>query len=250
MALQPAEQGLSFGRLTAVAVVGLLAGVGRAREPELRSVTPAVKRLEEYIRRRVAEFDQIPAERKTTLHGLAQHVHKRQAAKQPARLLFICTHNSRRSHLAQVWAAAAAAHYGVAGVETFSGGTEATAFNRRAVAALERAGFEIACEASAADNPRYRLRYSPRAEPLVCFSKEFSQPPNPRADFCAVLTCSQADKACPLVAGAADRIALPYDDPQTADATPRETAMYDARCAEIARELLFAFSLVADGAPL
>ena len=38
-------------------------------------------------------------------------------------LNFICTHNSRRSHLGQIWAAIAGAYYNV-DVATFSGGTE------------------------------------------------------------------------------------------------------------------------------
>jgi hypothetical protein len=101
-------------------------------------------KLKEYIVARIGEFDQIPAERKEQLRTLALYVRGRVEADLPAKLTFICTHNSRRSHIAQLWAAAGAAYYGVPNVATFSGGTEATAFNPRAVAALERAGFRVA----------------------------------------------------------------------------------------------------------
>ena len=58
------------------------------------------------------------------------------------------------------------------------------------------------------------------------------------------MSCSQADRNCPLVPGCAARIALPYDDPKDFDGTDREAAMYDERCRQIAREMLFVFSQV------
>jgi len=147
--------------------------------------------------------------------------------------------------MAQLWAAAAAASYGIGDVETFSGGTEATAFNPRAVAALERAGFEIKTSAPGDANPKYLVRLSSASDALECFSKVYDQAPNPTSDFCAVMTCSAADEACPRVAGATLRLAIPYDDPKVADGTPDEAATYDERCAQIAREMLFAISRAA-----
>jgi arsenate reductase (thioredoxin) len=69
---------------------------------------------------------------------------------------FICTHNSRRSHIAHLWAWAAAEHFGVRPFESYSGGVEVTAFNPRAVEAMRRAGFIIG-EAEG-DNPRHPVR--------------------------------------------------------------------------------------------
>ena len=66
-------------------------------------------------------------DRKTLLDDLTDYVITQTAAGSPVRLIFICTHNSRRSHMAQLWAQTAAAYHGVAAIETFSGGTEATA---------------------------------------------------------------------------------------------------------------------------
>lgn len=199
--------------------------------------------LSTYVAARSAEFAQIPPERRPFLQELALYVRSGVAAGKPVRLTFVCTHNSRRSHLAQIWAQTAAAHYGVDGVETYSGGTEATAFNPRAVAALRRAGFDIP-EPVPAANPRYQVRYRADRPALECFSKVYDQPPNPRSEYCAVMTCTQADQACPIVAGAAWRIALPYDDPKAFDGKPEESAQYDARCRQIAREMLYAFAQV------
>jgi len=203
---------------------------------------PAVfPQVADYLRHRQAEFDQIPDERKAQLEKIAAYVRARHQADSAARLTFICTHNSRRSHLAQVWAAVAARHLGIDRVETFSGGTEATAMNPRTIAALQRAGLTVrAMDASA--NPRMEVRYSKAATPLVCFSKVYDQPPNPASGYCGVLTCSQADRACPQIAGADERVAIPYEDPKRADGTSSESAEYDARSAQICREMLFVFT--------
>ena len=199
--------------------------------------------LEKYLAARAAEFNLIPPERKQQLTQIALYVRSRLNSQQPARLTFICTHNSRRSHLAQIWAQTAATHFGLPGIETFSGGTEATAFNHRAIAALQRAGFEIpAPQSDHKTNPRYQVRFADTAPAIECFSKVYNDPPNPKTDFCAVLVCSQADQSCPIVAGASLRLAIPYDDPKAFDDTPHELAKYDDRCQQIAREMLYLFS--------
>jgi protein-tyrosine-phosphatase len=214
-------------------------------------------RIAEYISARIAEFGQISSERKALLQELARYVNSRRSIDQPARLIFICTHNSRRSHMSQLWAAVAAAYYDIDKVETYSGGTESTAFNARAVAALERAGFEITAledvtntnssitaTETGIENIRYAAVFAENQEPLVCFSKRYDADLNPTTDFGAVMTCSHADKNCPTVQGAAFRIAISFDDPKLADGTPHEAATYDERSAQIAREMLFVFSLV------
>lgn len=195
--------------------------------------------LAKYLADRSAEFDAIPDERKEELTALGQFI---QAARDTgeAKLTFICTHNSRRSHFGQVWAQVAAHHYGLDSlVSTFSGGTEATAFNPRAVAALRRAGLDV--HPSLIDeNTRYAVHYAEDRDPMVCFSKVYDDAEvNPTSGFAAVMTCSQADKGCPLVYGSAARFSTPYIDPKVSDDTPDEQAVYDERCAQIAREMLF-----------
>jgi protein-tyrosine phosphatase/arsenate reductase len=146
--------------------------------------------------------------------------------------------------MAQIWARTAIHYYGVANVQTFSGGTEATAFHANAVAAMKRAGFVIE-DVSTGPNPTYSVRFREEVPPLRAFSKVFDAPPNPTLDFGAVMTCSQADAACPSVPGASFRIVIPYDDPKAFDGTGREAQKYDERCRQISREMLFVFSLLA-----
>ena len=205
-------------------------------------------RLAEYVKERTAEAGDIPATRRATLAQVASYIRSSRDIGEPIRLTFICTHNSRRSQMAQVWASIAAAHYGVKGFEAFSGGTEKTAFNPRAVAALKRAGVSIEARPAVVDgeNIKYAVLVPGRDKPLECFSKVYNQPPNPVADFAAVMTCSEADRNCPNVSGAVKRIALPYDDPKVSDGTAQEPNIYDERCRQIAREMLYVFSLLPD----
>jgi arsenate reductase len=200
-----------------------------------------IPEIREYVEKRLQEFDQIADDHKAELKKVARYVKDQVAAGQSVRLTFICTHNSRRSQFSQVWAAAAASHFNVRSVETFSGGTEATAFNPRAVAALERAGLKID-KAQSGTNPRYKIRYLEGATALTCFSKVYHEPPNPDQNYCAVMVCSQADQHCPIVKGCTLRISLPYEDPKVSDGTPEEVATYDERCQQICREMLYLFS--------
>lgn len=194
----------------------------------------------DYVAARRAEFDRIAPERRTELEALASIL----VGAKGIALVFVCTHNSRRSQLAQAWAHVAAHVAGVAGVRTFSGGTEVTACDRRTVAALERAGFDAASD-GAATNPRYTLDAGGGIAPVSLFSKTIDDPTNPSADFVAVMTCSSADAACPVVAGATHRAPIRYDDPKAFDDTPDERAAYDDRCAQIAREMVWLFDEVA-----
>jgi arsenate reductase len=206
-----------------------------ANHPMERTLRPELQR---YVNERVLPaMASIPADRKESLDLLAAFVKERQAEGATADLTFICTHNSRRSHLSQLWAATAAWAYGLDHVHTYSGGTEATAFNPRAVAAVERAGFNVVKPEG--KNPRYEVSFNAEHAAETCWSKTYSDPANPQKDFCAVMTCSQADAACPIVQGALDRISLPYDDPKAADGTPEEAARYDERCLQIAAEMFY-----------
>lgn len=141
-----------------------------------------------------------------------------------------------------IWAAVAARHFGLGKVVTYSGGTEATAFNPRAVAALQRAGFDV--ENPGGDNPPYLVSYADDLPPLVCFSKRYDHPANAAPAFAAIMTCSDADENCPFIPGAELRLPLTYEDPKIADDTPAEAERYDERVAQIGREVLYAFSLV------
>lgn len=114
----------------------------------------------------------ISKERKELLKEVAAFVDEKNSSEEAANLIFICTHNSRRSHMSQLWAQTAAYHYGFEDVHCYSGGTEATAFNPRAVKGLKKAGFNID-QTDMSTNPRYKVSYSKDAEPVMAFSKKY-----------------------------------------------------------------------------
>lgn len=180
---------------------------------------------------------QVEEDRKPVLRQLADYI---QDSENP-KLNFICTHNSRRSHLSQIWAEVMAHHFGVK-ISTYSGGTEATAFNFNAVAALKRSGLDI--KGGEEVNPKYQVSFSDDSEPMICFSKTFDDPVNPSTNFAAIMTCSEADADCPYVPGANVRIKLFYEDPKVSDGTPEEAQTYDERCAQIASEMKFIFASI------
>jgi protein-tyrosine-phosphatase len=199
------------------------------------------KGLEQYLEGIETEFEHISGERKEALHRIADYLEA--SAGKETSLVFICTHNSRRSQFGQIWAETAARYYGFENIRTYSGGTESTAFNPRAVAALERAGFS-ADKNGPEENPVYRLSAGKDIPATDMFSKKYGHESNPAVDFCAIMVCSDADEACPFVPGAAERISLPYDDPKAFDGTDQESRKYDERCREMARDLFYVFHRV------
>lgn len=193
-------------------------------------------RLDRYIQSLEREIVTIGSERRTVLKTIANYIREKRGNGEKARLTFICTHNSRRSHIAQLWTSALSCHLGLGGaINSFSGGTEVTAFNPRAVEAMRRAGFDI--DDPGGDNPVYRVLNAAEEAPQQCFSKRYDHPENPAEGFAAIMVCSDADENCPFIPGAELRIALPYLDPKTADGTPAEQRAYDIRCRQIAAEI-------------
>ncbi|HKQ40716.1 MAG TPA: protein-tyrosine-phosphatase, partial [Verrucomicrobiae bacterium] len=182
-------------------------------------------------------------ERKRTLQEAAQFIRQRLDAGKPAQLTFVCTHNSRRSHLAQIWTKTAAAYYGLTNIQPASGGTEVTACNIRTVKTLRRAGFSIA-DSTGGTNPVYIAQITESGPGLRLFSKVYSHPDNPQKDFAVLMCCDQADAGCPFVPGAVARFAIHYVDPKATDNTEAESATYDERSRQIAREMFYMISQV------
>jgi arsenate reductase (thioredoxin) len=204
-----------------------------------------IEPLRNSVAQAISEFDQIDGERKAELKRGADFIRERQASGKTAELVFICTHNSRRSHFSQLWAQTAALFYGLNNVATFSGGTEATACNARTVQALRRAGFSVV-QSTEGGNPVYLAQMSESGKPLKLYSKVFGARENPQKGFAAILTCGDAAESCPVVNGAALRLPLLYKDPKVADNTPQEKATYDERCRQIAREMFYMMSQVGE----
>ena len=186
-------------------------------------------------------IDGIPDDRKEMLQKLTEYI---KASDEPVNLTFICSHNSRRSHLSQIWAQVAATYFNLPHVHTFSGGTEVTSFNHRAVATIARTGFLISMDDNDDNNPIYHLRFSDEGDPMKCFSKLYNDDSNPTKGFAAIMTCSDAEQNCPFIPGTSARISLPYEDPKEADNTPKEKERYSERSLQIAVEMFYVFSQV------
>jgi hypothetical protein len=200
-------------------------------------------KLFSYCNNLSSEFVQIPEERKAELKDIADFIVEQRKDHKPANLLFVCTSNSRRSHMAQVWAQIASFYYNIDSVYTFSGGTEQTLVNINAIDALNRTGIEIYSN-SQGDNPLRYIRVSNKINPWVIFSKKYTDSTNPKNNFAAIMVCTEADKSCPFVEGAEARVGLPYQDPKEFDNSPLKEAKYDERCRQIAREMFYIMDLV------
>ena len=118
-----------------------------------------------------------------------------------------------------------------------------TACNCRTITAMRRVGFDIQ-DATTGDNPIYLVRYGSDLPPIRAYSKLYNAEPNPKREFIALMTCSSADKKCPVVEGSIARFAIHYTDPRLCDDTPTETTAYNERCREIAREMFYIMSEV------
>jgi len=211
--------------------------------PILNEQSPASEPILQFLGDADAIRSSLTPERSKIVDALAQEISSGLADGAKVQLIFVCTHNSRRSQFAQVWAQTAAAHFGFdpGRIECFSGGTEVTACNPRTVASLGRAGFaieKVAAEVGGSDNnPVYHVSFAADRSPIVCSSKVYDTAGNPTSGFIAVMCCDHADENCPVVRGSLARIAMFYDDPKVSDDTPAEAATYDHRNRQIAREI-------------
>jgi arsenate reductase (thioredoxin) len=197
------------------------------------------------LQKNITELDihAITDERKQMLNILIDFIQEKASENQTITLNFICTHNSRRSHLGQIWAQTMAHFYGIKNVSCYSGGTEATALFPMVAKTLTNLGFEI-CTLSTETNPVYAIKFDENEMPNICFSKKFDEKFNPSSKFAAIMTCSQADEGCPFIAGAEKRIPITYHDPKAFDNTPLQEEKYKERAIEIGTEMKYVFSKI------
>lgn len=184
------------------------------------------------------DIKSISEERKELLNPLISYLKQKISNHQPIALNFICTHNSRRSHLSQVWAQTTAHFVGINNINCYSGGTEATAMFPVAADTLKNNGFEIK-KLSQTENPVYSIKYANNAHPIIGFSKTFDDSFNPESNFGAIMTCSSADKGCPIVSGSDGRFPITYNDPKAFDNTSQQAEKYNERSIQIATEMLY-----------
>ena len=183
----------------------------------------------------------VNSERQSSLKPLTNYIEGKLINKRKVSLNFICTHNSRRSHLAQVWAQTIANYFNFDNIFCYSGGTESTTINTAVIKALIHSGFEIE-KISENENYVYNIKYSLHQIPIKCFSKCFYHSFNPSIDFAAILTCSDAEKECPYISGADIRILMPFEDPKSFDNTSQQDEKYLERSLQIATEMKYIFS--------
>ena len=194
------------------------------------------------IREIIAQLstERISEERKIILQPLIEFISSKISKNEEVRLNFICTHNSRRSHLSQIWAQTMAYYYQIENVFCYSGGTEATAMFPKVAETLTNQGFEI-LKLSETENPVYAVKFAENEHAVICFSKKYNDDFNPKSAFAAILTCDSADENCPIVYGAEARIPIKYEDPKKSDGTPEMNETYFNRSLEIATEMKFVF---------
>ncbi|MAU17196.1 MAG: protein-tyrosine-phosphatase [Muricauda sp.] len=189
------------------------------------------------------ESEPISEERKQTLAPLVDYIQEKVGVGEAVRINFICTHNSRRSHLSQVWAQTIAHYFGIKNVSCYSGGTEATALFPKVAETFTDTGFEVNF-LSEGNNPVYSIKFSENEHPVIGFSKRMDDDFNPKSEFAAIMTCSQADEGCPFVPGAEKRIPITYEDPKAFDNTPQQAEKYRERSKQIASEMFYVFSQI------
>jgi len=190
----------------------------------------------------ITQFDSIPEKRKEILEKITAYIQQRKDSNKPISLVYICTHNARRSFFGQIWAQTAAHFYGIDNCIAYSGGMEATQCHPNAIKALQNQGFETQ-RSSDSTNPLYEINYGGN-DNLICFSKLFNDSTNPAQDFAAIMVCSDAETNCPYIPEAALRISTTYDDPKEFDGTLMEAEKYLERANQIALECLYVFSKV------
>lgn len=200
--------------------------------------------IKEYLSKRETEQSLIPDKRKETLTQFSKAIRELKSQQRFAEIIFVCTHNSRRSQIAQMLALACAEYFGISGIGSYSGGTEVTAFHPNSVEALRSIGFKIESEKDDSKNPKYRVSFKENSIPTAAFSKIYSDIANPKRKFIAVMVCSSADESCPFVPGAEFRISLPYEDPKAYDDTTEVVEKYLETCETISRELFFVMAKV------
>lgn len=183
----------------------------------------------------------ICSEREKLLRPLIDYIQNKVADKHAIRLNFICTHNSRRSHLAQIWAQTMANYFQLKQVHCYSGGTAETEIYPVVLQTLSNKGFKVGL-LSEKENPIYSIKFDANEQSIIGFSKTFDHQFNPESEFAAIMTCSQADGDCPFIAGAEKRIALTYEDPKVYDETPLQDQKYAERSWQIASEMFYVFS--------
>ena len=181
-------------------------------------------------------------DRKNLLLKISEGIIEEYKKEGVVNLNFICTHNSRRSQLGQVWGFFAANYFDL-NINSFSGGTEVTAFFKNTVKTLQKVGFTFHLENFSHQNPKYIISFEGTTKSILGFSKRYDDVEN-KNPFIAITTCNNADTNCPFIPEATYRFHLPFVDPKASDNTELQDETYLKTNQQIAAEIYFIFSEV------
>ena len=175
----------------------------------------------------------------TAVQSLAEWLRNGLDTSTSCPLIFVCTHNSRRSILGEMAWNAIAAFYGLDDqFPAYSAGTEAAQLSPHTLDALRQCGFE-----TGEDDGQTEVRWSPDHSGRRAFSKRLGDSALPTSGFAAVMVCAEADAGCPFVPGAARRISMPVEDPKRFDQEDDPLPHYVNTLNQMAAELHYSFSL-------
>tara|TARA_B100001758_G_scaffold60411_1_gene50141 strand:+ start:897 stop:1508 length:612 start_codon:yes stop_codon:yes gene_type:complete len=195
--------------------------------------------LNNYCDKMLDSFSLISNDRKKILDDISSKINGYVQNDKELNLLFVCTHNSRRSQFAQVWAHLAINYFGLLNIHSFSCGSEQTIIHENTIIALESFGFRVQREKSNKTNFYFSDNLC-----IECFSKTFLHNSLPNNQIISLMTCDDADKNCPFIAGSLSRISLPYNDPKIYDDSSECTVEYKNTSNHIAQEIFYIFSKV------
>ncbi len=222
--------------------LGKMEGMVRDKTPQSRKNMNAKTRLHADLL--TTQFDLIEEAHREPAERLVAWIVKNYQPGKPLGIITICTGNTRRSTLSATMGNVAAAYYGLSDIRFSSGGTNPDAINPRTIATLKEIGIEIEPTGQEAARGKeghanliYRVQWGKGLETRE-YSKKYSDSQNPQEGFAAILVCSEADAACPTVAGASTRIPVPYLDPKAFDGAPFEAAKYAERRDDVGRFML------------
>jgi hypothetical protein len=190
------------------------------------------------------EFINVPDSTEEKLKEAGTYIINRLNNGQVTSISFVCEHNSRKSHLGQIWTLMATQYYQLDNVKCYSGGTTPTYVNLRIIKALENTGFKISEKGIAGKGPLYYLDYGKSSRGFEIFSKRYDHPMNPDTNYLAISLCYNPEECCPISFGADKQLTIPYEDLQTYDNTSLESAKYDEQCRSVARDMFYMMDFV------
>ena len=140
-----------------------------------------------------------------------------QPSQPPTRILFLCTHNSARSQMAE----AIVRHVSKGGVEVFSAGTEPSELHPMAIEVMEARGIPIRSQ----------------------HSKHLSQFLDQQFDY-IITTCDIAREACPTFPGDPEQIHWSFADPAAVPGTEARLRAFKKVATELTTRINYLLLLI------